>query len=103
MRDEQLEQRTQWLEANYPYVRFYVCPFVFVVSALFPHVETTEEALVFLYACRLFPAVLLIVILLAADRAFDLPFMALFFFSLPLVMQQAVIVSADTFLNLGAL
>ena len=74
-----------------------------LVSALFPRIEGVPQALLFYYFCRVVSAGMLAVLLLAALRRHDVPYTALFFFSLPLVLQQCAVVPADVFLNLGAL
>src|ERR1043165_1585208 len=76
-------------------------PFVSAVSLFFPRVQTMQEALVFFYLCRFLPLVCLFLLLLYLNKRFELPYLALWFFSLPLVLQQFTVVSTDTIVNFG--
>lgn len=91
------------LHDNYPYARPYGYPFVTAVSLFFPHVVDTDQAVTFFYLSRLLGALTCAALLGWAVRRQQLSAVALAFFSLPLVLQQAVIVSADNLLNTGAL
>jgi uncharacterized membrane protein (DUF485 family) len=86
---------------HYSYVRPHSYPVVAFVSSFFPRVHSLRQALLFFYICRFVPIALLGVMLLLLNRHLELPYAALFFFSLPLVLQQFTVVSPDTFLNLG--
>jgi hypothetical protein len=76
-------------------------PMVTAVSLFFPRVQTTQEALVFYYCCRALPLAVLLLLLWVAIHSFEVPFLALMFCSLPLALQQFMVVSTDTALNLG--
>lgn len=91
------------LRDNYPYARIYAYPMVTALALLYPRIEAVGEAVLLFYLCRAVPALLLIGLLLVAQRRYDLPFTTIMFFSLPLVLQQSAVVSADVLLNLGAL
>lgn len=99
----EMETEQQWLRRNYPYVRPYAYPTVLLVSSVFPRIDGVTQALILYYLSRMVSAGLLVLLLVIATRRHDVPFTALFFFSLPLVLQQCAVVSADVFLNLGAL
>lgn len=86
---------------HYSYVRPHSYPVVAFVSMFFPRVQSLRQALLFYYICRFVPIVLLGVLLLLLNRHLELPYAALFFFSLPLVLQQFTVISADTLLNVG--
>ncbi len=89
-----------------PYVTYgtwFSHPFMWLVAWWFPRVETTREALFFLYLCRTLPAIVLLAVLWLANCKGNGPYTALVFFSLPLVMEQFTVVSSDTVPNLGAL
>jgi Predicted membrane protein (DUF2142) len=86
-----------------PYASFLTYPIVGVVCLAFPKVEGVSEALVFYYLCRLLPLALLFALLFAANCRHRLPYVALVFFSSPLVLQQFTVVSSDTVPNLAAL
>jgi hypothetical protein len=76
-------------------------PAVGVVSLLFPHVETTSEALLFYYLCRALPLAVLVGLLALANRAGLMGYTALTFLASPLLLQQTVIITSDTLPNLG--
>jgi hypothetical protein len=95
------DQRT--LRGNYPYARVYAYPSVTALALLYPRIDGVDEAVLLFYLCRAVPALLLIGLLLLAQRRHDLPFTTIMFFSLPLVLQQSAVVTADILLNLGAL
>jgi hypothetical protein len=92
----------QYLLENYPYVRVISYPVVFLLSQLFPAITTTQQAMQFYYLARLIPAGLIVALLYGLNRRYELPYTAWIFFSLPLVVQQFVVISADTLLNIGA-
>ena len=92
----------EYLVGQYPYARIFSYPVTFVMSLLFPVVDTTQGALQLFYLCRLVPAVLIVGLLYALNRRYELPYTAWFFFSLPLVAQQSVVISADILLNTGS-
>ena len=68
-----------------------------------PAVEHCSGGAAILLSARALSALLTLVLLFVLHRKYELPYVALFFFSLPLVVQQFVVVSADTLLNIGAL
>jgi len=74
-----------------------------VMSLFFPKVESVHEAVIFYYLCRILPLIVLTALLYYMNKKFELPYTAIVFFTLPLVMQQSVIVTADTLLNLGTI
>ena len=94
-------RHTHLLE-QYPYVRYHSYPVMWLLSLLFPVVTTIQQALQWFYLARVIPAVLLLALLYRLNRRYELPYTAWLFFSLPLVVQQFVVISADTLLNLGA-
>ena len=97
------EARQAILHEHYPYARIYAYPVVTALALLYPRIEAVSEAVLLFYLCRAVPALILIGLLLVAQRRYDLPFTTIMFFSLPLVLQQISVVSADVLLNLGAL
>jgi hypothetical protein len=84
------------------YARLISYPVMFATSWLVPRVESIPDALQFYYLSRLIPAVLVVALLFALNWRYELPYTAWFFFSLPLVVQQSVVISADTLLNIGS-
>jgi hypothetical protein len=95
------EPDTREVRVTYASVASY--PAVSLVAMIFPRVEDIREALVFYYLCRLLPLALLLGLLWLLNRHDDLPYLAWFFFSLPLVLQQSSVISTDTVTNLGTL
>lgn len=93
----------RYLLTQYPYAQFISYPLILVTSLLFPFANTVPSALQLFYLCRIVPALLTVVLLYVLNRKYELPYTAWFFFSLPLVVQQFVVVSADTLLNVGAI
>ena len=91
------------LPEDYGYVRWYSYPLVAAVALLYPRSATMGEALQFYYVCRAIPMVILLLLLLWANRRFLVPYTALIFFSLPIFLQQCCVVSTDNLLNLGTL
>jgi hypothetical protein len=77
--------------------------FVGLVAAWFPTVSTLPEALCLFYLCRMLPIFFWVGLLLYAERRGWLTFTLLTLLSLPLWLQQAVVVSSDTVALLGAL
>jgi hypothetical protein len=102
LRTEQLVDYPQ-LPTDYIYVRPYSYAPVSAVALLFPRVHSVHEGLIFYYLSRIAPLLALMALLLYAHRKFELPCTAICFFTLPLVLQQSTIVTADTLLNLGAI
>jgi len=93
----------QYLLKQYPYTHIISYPVVWMISLLFPFANTVPSALQLFYLCRIVPAILTVILLYVLNRKYELPYTAWFFFSLPLVVQQFVVVSADTLLNVGAI
>jgi len=87
--------------AEFGYVSRCSYPLVLLVSLFYPRTATTAETLHFYYLCRVVPAVVLLLLLFWTNRRYRVPYTALVFFSLPIVLQQCCTVSADNFLNLG--
>jgi hypothetical protein len=100
---ERLDLEYHWLQRAYKYGNWYAYPTVWVVGLFYPAVGNVQEALVFFYLCRLTTGILLLGLLELFRRRFDLPYVAIAFFALPLVGQQFVVVSVDTMLNLGTI
>ena len=88
---------------DYAYVHYLSYPFVFLTSLLFPPVTDFRFALLFYYFSRLTPVVALLLVLGFAQKRYHLPYTALIFLSLPLVMQQFFVISPDVFQNIGTL
>jgi hypothetical protein len=78
-------------------------PFVALVSLFFPGVQSLEEALIFYYACRLGPLAVLLFLVATLWRQRLGSWTLVTFLSLPLVLQQCIVVSTDTVPNLGTL
>src|SRR4029077_19311788 len=87
----------------YIYVHFHSYPLICLLSQIFPKVGTLQEALAFFYCCRGISLLFLLVLLYHFNKKYEAPYTLLIFFTLPLVMQQSVVVTADTFLNLGTI
>ncbi|MCS7015893.1 MAG: DUF2142 domain-containing protein [Gemmatales bacterium] len=85
------------------YAGYHSYPAVALVAWWFPRVETVQEALVFYYLCRLFPVVVVTILLFWAWCRGFLPALALAVFASPYVQQQCVIISTDTLANVSAL
>ena len=77
-------------------------PIVGLVATFFPTVSTLPEALCFYYLCRLLPIPFWLGLLLYAERRGWLTYTLLTFLSLPLWLEQAVVVSSDTVTLLAA-
>ena len=93
----------QSLTTLYSYAHYISYPVLFVLSWLFPRVDSVQRALQLFYLARIVPAALMVALLYGLNRKYELPYTAWFFFSLPLVVQQFAIVTADTLLNAGAI
>lgn len=78
-------------------------PVVGFVSLFFPTVHTLNEALLFYYGCRLVALVVLLFLVVGLWRAGLGTWTLVIFLSLPLVLQQILVVSTDTVPNLGTL
>jgi hypothetical protein len=88
---------------DYVYVHYHSYPVVALLSLVFPRIETLRDALTFFYVCRGMALLFLLVVLYCFHKRYEAPYTLLVFFTLPLVMQQSIVVTADTFLNLGTL
>jgi hypothetical protein len=98
-----LDAKHQWWRKNYPYAMPFAYPVEAAMFALFPKIHEVRQAEILFYLCRLASAGLLLGLLWALNRRFQLPFTAVFFFSLPLVVQQSASVSSDVLLTCGTL
>ncbi len=103
LRAASVEQPRDDTPTQVGYAGFASYPVIAVVSLVFPRVETVREALLFYYVCRLLAAGLLLALLWIAHRMDVLPYSALVFFSLPLVLEQSVIISTDVLAIQGTL
>jgi hypothetical protein len=99
----EVDKRLRFIHANYPYARPWAYPLTTIVMWLYPRVDSIRQAVLLFYLCRLLPAVVMFGCLLYAVRRYELLFTTLVFFSLPLVVEQHVVISTDILLNLGAL
>ena len=91
------------IQRGYKYGQWYAYPAVWVVGLFYPTVANVQQALVFYYLCRLATGFLLIGMLEIFRRRYDLPVVAIAFFALPAVVQQFVVVSVDTTLNVATI
>ncbi len=87
--------------SNYGYVHRISYPFVFLSSLLFSRIETVRDSLLFYYLCRFLPVVALFSLFCFLNSRYSIPYTALFFVSLPLVVQQFTVVSPDTLQNVA--
>lgn len=101
LRNSSLERAPEPAALRISYTNPLSYPAVALVAAFFPRVTTLDEALLFYYLCRALPLVALLALLLHMNRRHDLPYTAWFLFGIPLVVQQSVVVTTDTLVNLG--
>jgi hypothetical protein len=90
-------------QENVGYAGPWAYPIVGLVSLCFPAVQSLPEALTFYYACRCLPLFLLCWLLSWLQHRVARSWILTIFVSMPLVLQQCVIVSTDTVPNLGTL
>lgn len=78
------------------YARAWTYPYVGVVALFYPKVTRLPEALCCYYLARLLPIAIWVLLLCWLDRRGCLTWSLLAFLSLPLMLQQSVVVSSDT-------
>lgn len=85
------------------YVKHWGYPTIGLVSLIYPLVTTVQEAIGFYYTCRIVNLCCFLILLGYAYRLRLTSWTLFTICSLPLVMQQCVILSTDTVHNLGTL
>jgi len=90
-------------QAGVGYAGPWAYPVVGFVSLFFPRVDSLNEALTFYYCCRIVPLILLLFLVTSLWQRGLAAWTLVTFLSLPLVMQQFLVVSTDTVPNLGTL
>jgi hypothetical protein len=83
------------------YAKHWGYPTIGFVSLIYPMVTSVQEAVGFYYTCRLVNLCCLLILLGYAFRLRVSSWLLFTFCSLPLVMQQCIVLSTDTVHNLG--